>query len=317
METNRNDNFIMKPKVDYCFKELMEDEEVRMAFLAAALDISMKEIISTTLMPTHLRKTFQEEKLGILDVRVLMKDKTQVDIEIQIAPLYTEGKEGDDYKKLEKCIHIGVLDFELFHCQVYSSVFHLWEDERREKYSDKLEVHILELPKLKRYQYPETELLHWARFLGGESREELEMAAEKSPYIEKAYKNLEKLSADEMKRYEYQAREKAIRDHNYFTKLIEEGKEIERKMKERKQKGMEEGMEEGRREGIEEGRREGIEKGRREGIEKGRREGIEEGREQERGEMKQELSVLLARCQEEGLSAEEALLRIQKSFIEK
>ncbi len=208
-------------------------------------------------------------------------------------PLYTEGKEGDDYKKLEKCIHIGVLDFELFHCQVYSSVFHLWEDERREKYSDKLEVHILELPKLKRYQYPETELLHWARFLGGESREELEMAAEKSPYIEKAYKNLEKLSADEMKRYEYQAREKAIRDHNYFTKLIEEGKEIERKMKEWKQKGMEEG------------------------IEEGRREGIEEGREQERGEMKQELSVLLARCQEEGLSAEEALLRIQKSFIEK
>ena len=86
MKTNRNDNFIMKPKVDYCFKELMEDEEVRMAFLAAALDISMKEIISTTLMPTHLRKTFQEEKLGILDVRVLMKDKTQVDIEIQIAP---------------------------------------------------------------------------------------------------------------------------------------------------------------------------------------------------------------------------------------
>ena len=58
-------------------------------------------------------------------------------------------------------------------------------------------------------------------------------------------------------------------------------------------------------------------KGMEEGIEEGRREGIEEGREQERGEMKQELSVLLARCQEEGLSAEEALLRIQKSFIEK
>ena len=38
--------------------------------------------------------------------------------------------------------------------------------------------------------------------------------AEKDPYIEKAYEELEGMSADEKKRLEYEAREKALRDYN-------------------------------------------------------------------------------------------------------
>lgn len=42
------------------------------------------------------------------------------------------------------------------------------------------------------------------------------MAAEGSFYIEKAYEKLTEISADDLKRLEYEAREKAIRDHNYL-----------------------------------------------------------------------------------------------------
>ena len=42
------------------------------------------------------------------------------------------------------------------------------------------------------------------------------MAAEKSEYIKKAYEDLNRISADEEKRLEYEARERAIRDHQYF-----------------------------------------------------------------------------------------------------
>ena len=38
--------------------------------------------------------------------------------------------------------------------------------------------------------------------------------AEKDPYIEKAYEELERMSADEKERLEYEAREKALRDYN-------------------------------------------------------------------------------------------------------
>ncbi len=42
--------------------------------------------------------------------------------------------------------------------------------------------------------------------------------AEKDKYIEKAYEALKNISADDEKRLEYEAREKALRDHNYLMK---------------------------------------------------------------------------------------------------
>ena len=50
-------------------------------------------------------------------------------------------------------------------------------------YSDKFEIHVLELPKLAKYEYPQTELLRWAQFFGARSREEIEVLAEKDEYI--------------------------------------------------------------------------------------------------------------------------------------
>ena len=74
----------MKPKVDFCFKELMEDEEVRNAFLAAVLGIDLGEIVESRILPSHLRQKDKDDKLGILDVRVLLNNKEQIDIEIQV-----------------------------------------------------------------------------------------------------------------------------------------------------------------------------------------------------------------------------------------
>lgn len=45
--------------------------------------------------------------------------------------------------------------------------------------------------------------------------------AEKDKYIEEAYDTLKKISADEEKRLEYEARQKVIRDHNSFMKSAE------------------------------------------------------------------------------------------------
>lgn len=83
-------------------------------------------------------------------------------------------------------------------------------------YSDKFEIHVLELPKLAKYEYPQTELLRWAQFFGARSREEIEVLAEKYEYIHKAYDKLEEISADEEKRLEYEERQKAIRDHRHM-----------------------------------------------------------------------------------------------------
>lgn len=270
---DKKETFLMKPKVDFCFKELMGDAEIRRGFISALLGVKPEEIEETELLPAHLKKEYPEDKLGILDIRVSLscraesgKDsfrmKQQLDLEIQVAafPSWQERsifylakmyvgqiEKGEDYDVLQKCIHVGILDFILFdEDEEFYSRFHLWEDHRHRLYTDKLEIHILELPKLGKREYPETELLNWARFFNAEQREEFEMAAETSTYIERAYERLTDMSADKEKRLEYEAREKAIRDYNYLMK-----KNLELGRQQGMKKGMEEGMEEGIRAFIE------------------------------------------------------------------
>lgn len=61
-------DFLMKPKVDYAFKEIMMDEQARIGFLSAMLKLNPKEIKETQILNTNLRKQREKEKLGILDV---------------------------------------------------------------------------------------------------------------------------------------------------------------------------------------------------------------------------------------------------------
>ena len=54
-----------------------------------------------------------------------------------------------------------------------------------------------------------------------------DMLAEKNPYIQSAYKQLQIISQDKKKCLEYEAREKAIRDYNQLMYEAEKrGKEI-------------------------------------------------------------------------------------------
>ena len=220
---------------------------MRRGFIGAFLRIPPEEILDMELLPKKLRKKYKEEKYGILDVRVRLREGEQLNIEMQSIAydywqersLFYLGKmyvdqihEGEDYDKLKKCIHVGILDFTLFEHERYYSCFHIWEDTIRDMYSDKFEIHVLELPKLAKYEYPQTELLRWAQFFGARSREEIEVLAEKDEYIHKAYDKLEEISADEEKRLEYEERQKAIRDHRHM-------------------------LASGRREGLREGLREG------------------------------------------------------------
>ncbi|RKI54983.1 Rpn family recombination-promoting nuclease/putative transposase [bacterium D16-51] len=226
-------NFLMKPKIDFAFKEIMADEKARIGFLSAMLKLNPEDIKETTLLNTSLRKTYEDDKLGILDVRVLMNDDTEIDIEVQLAELsvwaerslfylakmYTgQINPGDSYNKFKKCVSISILDFELFDdTGDFYSCFHIAEDNRHTLYTDKMEFHVLELTKLPEELKDDSDnILLWAKFINAERKEEFDMIADKNPYIESAYQTLQVISQDEEKRLEYEAREKAIRDHNQF-----------------------------------------------------------------------------------------------------
>ena len=65
------------------------------------------------------------------------------------------------------------------------------EDKRNTIYTDKMEFHVVELPKLpKELQEDRDDILLWAKFINAEKKEELDMLATKNPYIQSAYEQL-------------------------------------------------------------------------------------------------------------------------------
>ncbi len=251
--------FLMKPKVDYAFKEIMMDEKARIGFLSAMLKLNPEEIKETQVLNTNLRKQSEKEKLGILDVRILMNNNTEIDIEIQLAAMniwadralfylakmYTEQiSAGEDYTMFKKCVSISVLDFKLFeHEPEFYSCFHIREDSRNFLYTDKMEFHVLELPKLpKELNEDSSDIELWGRFISAERKEDFDMLAEKNMYIGSAYQHLQVISQDEEKRLEYEARAKAIRDYNQVMLEAEQRGRVEGEAI-GETRGMEQGME--------------------------------------------------------------------------
>ncbi len=243
-------DFLMKPRVDFAFKEIMADADARKGFLSAVLKLDPESIQKTEILNAFLRKEHEDEKQGILDVRIAMDNDMEIDVEIQltkflawpecslfyVAKMYTEQIEaGQEYNVLKKCVSISVLDFELLECEEFYSCFRLREETRNTLYTDKMEFHVLELPKLpKELKAENSDLLLWAKFINSERREDFEMLAEKNQYIESAYKRLQNISQDKQKQLEYEAREKAVRDHNQMMKEArEEGERTGREAGER------------------------------------------------------------------------------------
>ena len=214
--SEQNDNFIMLPTVDFCFKELMQNKEVRKGILSALLGKNPEELEDTELLPTILQPEYQDEKLGILDVRVVQFDFCPNRVLFYLGKMYTgQIKRGEPYEKLKKCIHVSILDF--LHFPKDDRCFRkitFCDVETGEVYTDLMEIYVLELGKLPTEDRNESGIIRWMRFLSGKCKEDLKKMAEKDPYIEKAYEELERMSADEKKRLEYEAREKALRDYN-------------------------------------------------------------------------------------------------------
>ena len=233
VQKNRTDDeFIMLPTVDFCFKELMRNEKVRKGIIAALLGVRPEEIKETRLLPTILRKEYEDDKYGILDVRVEMHDGTQIDFEMQVAEFDFWKKrivfylskmvtdqihKGDDYDKIQKCIHVSILDFVHFpeDNRCYRKIT-FCDTKTGEIYTDVMEIHVLELGKeyetrlkYKRDKYAQ---LHYATRIGRE---------EGAKQINELNKRLIELGRiDDLKR--------TVEDSDYQEQLLKEMKIIAR-----------------------------------------------------------------------------------------
>jgi predicted transposase/invertase (TIGR01784 family) len=206
------------------------------------------------------------DKASVLDIQVRRSHAHEkFNVEMQIADEgnierrllhywgrgYTEDiKEGDDYANLPRMINIAVVDFNVFEWRdrtKFHSVFRVLEADEGVLFSDALEIHVLELPKLKRHPAKDdwTPIECWGLYLNNLEGEAMEMITAKEPLIQRALtvEDLFVKSDEERRLYELREKGRLRLENALFTA---------------EHRGIQKGIQEGRREGIQEGKREGI-----------------------------------------------------------
>ncbi|MDL2248615.1 Rpn family recombination-promoting nuclease/putative transposase, partial [Tyzzerella sp. OttesenSCG-928-J15] len=195
---------LLSPKSDLIFKLIFGDNkntDILADFLQAVLDLPESEYSHLEIVDPHLQPETPERKLGILDVKLHTNSGKVVNIEIQVADVspmrerivfYTSkmiteqiGK-GDNYNAIKKVISIVITDYRLIpENEEYHNRYHLYDKNTGSKFTDILEINVLELPKVPK-ETDNSQLWNWLRFLKSEREEELSMLAEKNKKIEKA-----------------------------------------------------------------------------------------------------------------------------------
>ena len=257
-------------KIDFVFKKVFgsaANVEVLKDFLMSVLDLPAEEYQGLTLVDTHLKRDYIDDKMGILDLIIHTPSGQIINVEIQLALhpfmrerliFYTSGliKEqigaGDPYEAIKRVICILITDWVMVKdSHAYHNRYRLYDKKTGSELTDLVEVNVLELPKVPK-ESDRSPLWSWLRFISAEEEEEAAMLKDDNPHIEKAFGILKLLSGDEEVRFMAEARQKAIMDYNA-----------------RYDGGWRDGKAQGREEGLAEGLAQGEVKGRMEGRTEG------------------------------------------------
>ena len=236
-EKERYGKKLLDVRNDLVFKVIFGEESNEDLLLLLLNAILQEEVEKITFIDTYVGADFVDEKYSVMDIRVRTSKKVEINIEMQLehhdgfenrmllywARLYTKQlKSGQAYTQLKKAVQISIVDFESLQNEHYHSTFQLEEKEKRIKFTDHLEIHVLELPKVE--SADRDTLTNWMLFISGDdhTKEELAMS---DMGIEKAYNELQRISEDEVMRERAIAREKYLSDQATRRELaMEKGK---------------------------------------------------------------------------------------------
>ena len=250
-EIAKNEKGLLIPKTDVVFQALFGvkgSERILGGFLSKILNQEVKKV-SLDANQNLVQETV-DEKLGILDLRAIIEENIDVNIEIQLVDkanlekrilLYwarrygVQLKPGEDYRRLRKTIAILITDYEIPNLVWFKDAHTRWELlEKRNpeiKVFEDIEVHIIEMPKIEANpKATEKGLKNWIKFLQNPESEAVKMSNDKE--LDEAYKKLENISGDEKLRRLSELRLKAILDEKA---TLECGREA----------GLKEGLKEG------------------------------------------------------------------------
>ncbi|MCG7335921.1 Rpn family recombination-promoting nuclease/putative transposase [Sporosarcina sp. ACRSM] len=212
---------------DVVFKTFFGDRRNNKLLLDFLNAILGGTILSVELTDPNLELTHANDKLSVMDIRVVTDQGKQINVEIQLrghqafpermlmywAKMYASQDEvGKDYILLKKAIQIVITNFKMLSKKHFHSMFQLIDPEDGTVFSDHLEIHVLELPKFRKYQLHDMNALEkWLLFLKSDKQTKEELAME-SPIMKEAFEEIQRLSQDPKTRALAISREIQLKD---------------------------------------------------------------------------------------------------------
>lgn len=218
---------IISASHDVVFKALfVRNPDLLRAFLRDVLDLPLTESDEVTILNPELIPETADGKLSRLDIHVNMA-KRKFNIEMQArkmgfntervlyywCEMYGEKFEaGGKYEDLEQTYSVNVLGFSFLNCKEYHSSYSIREGKRFDKLTDKLSIHIFELPKVPKELISGDNKQMWMELIKADSEEALEMVktTTQNPAIQKDIDAVYALNADTVLREQIRQRDKAI-----------------------------------------------------------------------------------------------------------
>ncbi len=214
---------------NYAFQKIFKNAKIVKGFLMALLNLKEYEIKKIEITDPFTLGENNEEKEGILDIKLVLNQNRKINIEMQNTyqddwterslfyncRMFTDGfQKGHPYGELPPCIHVGILNFNQMISPNYYHKFYLMDEKTKEIYSRKFQFHMLELKKLKyaKEKQQRKPLYQWAKLIAAQTWEELEQESKGNKYMERALEEMIKISQDEMERYLYLREEMAESD---------------------------------------------------------------------------------------------------------
>ena len=252
---------ILSPKVDFVFKKIFGNEKhpnILISFLNAV--IKPTDLIkSVQIKNTDIEKEHIEDKYSRLDIKAVTNNGEHINIEIQVKNEYNmikrslyywskmyEGQltKGQDYDTLSRTICINILDFKYLKNDNFHNCYRLKEKTTNEELTDVMELHFIEIPKLRKLENTEdiSDMLEaWITFIESPTSELIDKLEMSSDEIKEAKEELVRLSGNDKERERYEKR---------FESLLEQNSLLANAERKGLQKGIQKGIQKGRKEGI-------------------------------------------------------------------
>ena len=241
---------------DYAFKKLFgteENKDIMIEFISLITQLSKNDFDDVHIENNEYIPRFYNDKTGRLDIKIRLNDGRKIDVEMQNTYfdyypkrsifycsklIHEHFMSGFQYMQLKKCIAINVLNSPFTLSRKVHSIYQIRETEEQTLLDELLEIHFLDLTKLKKDNL--TSLEKWLMFIKTDRKEARQVLSQGNPIMAKANKVMDIFYMDEQERKRYEA---ALEYESDRLSMINESE----------LKGLERGKSLGLAEGLEQG----------------------------------------------------------------